>query len=137
MVTNLILCWRAGLISMVAKVISSTENLTDNYITLDKGTKDGIKTRNGSYLSTGNSWTSNVMQRKLLSGVFYSHSNFQVSSEILGKKLRKEEVTALGIGKWGRGTNPKMMELTTVDRFKPVSKGDSVVTSMQNSIFPA
>ncbi len=120
---------------MVAKVISSTENLTDNYITLDKGTKDGIKPGMGVICPQG------IVGQVMSCNENYSrvssilHSNFQVSSEILGKKLRKEEVTALGIGKWG-GTNPSILELTTVDRFKPVSKGDSVVTSMQNSIFP-
>jgi rod shape-determining protein MreC len=120
---------------LVAKVISSTENLTDNYITIDKGTKHGIKPGMGVICPQG------VVGQVMSCNEDFSrvssilHSNFQVSSEILGKKLRKEEVTALGIGKWG-GTNPSIMQLTTVDRFKPVSKGDSVVTSMQNSIFP-
>lgn len=120
---------------LVAKVISSTENLTDNYITIDKGTKHGIKPGMGVICPQG------VVGQVMSSNEDFSrvssilHSNFQVSSEILGKKLRKEEVTALGIGKWG-GTNPRIMQLTTVDRFKPVSKGDSVVTSMQNSVFP-
>jgi rod shape-determining protein MreC len=120
---------------LVAKVISSTENLTDNYITIDKGTKHGIKPGMGVICPQG------VVGQVMSCNEDFSrvssilHSNFQVSSEILGKKLRKEEVTALGIGKWG-GTNPRIMQLTTVDRFKPVSKGDSVVTSMQNSVFP-
>lgn len=120
---------------LVAKVISSTENLTDNYITLDKGTKDGLKPGMGVICPQG------IVGQVMSCSENYArvssilHSNFQVSSEILGAKLRKEQTTALGIGKWD-GTNPKILNLTTVDRFKPVNKGDSVVTSMQNSIFP-
>jgi rod shape-determining protein MreC len=63
------------------------------------------------------------------------HSKFVVSSEISSKKLRAENLKALGIAKW-EGGNPSIISLTTVDRFKPVYKGDSVYTSMQNSVFP-
>jgi rod shape-determining protein MreC len=120
---------------LVAKVISSTENLTDNYITIDKGTKDGIKPGMGVICPQG------VVGQVMSCNEEYSrvssilHSGFSVSAEILSNKLRKDGIAALGIGKW-EGINPKIIQLTTVDRFKPVFKGDSVVTSMQNSIFP-
>lgn len=120
---------------LVAKVISSTENLADNYITLDKGSDDGIVPGMGVICPQG------VVGQVMSCNEKYSrvssilHSKLSVSSEILNANLRKEGKTALGIGKW-EGANSKIIKLNTVDRFKPISKGDSVVTSMQNSIFP-
>jgi rod shape-determining protein MreC len=119
----------------VAKVINSTVSLTKNYITIDKGTKDGLKPGMGVISPQG------VVGQIMSCGENYSrissilHSEFSLSSQVLNKKLRANNVTALGIGKWS-GTNSKTIQLTTIDRFKTIFKGDSVVTSMQNSIFP-
>lgn len=120
----------------VAKVVSSTENLTNNYITIDKGSKHGLKPGMGVICPDG------IVGQVMSCNEEYSrvssilHSSFSVSAEVLNKSLRKEKIVALGIGKWA-GNSPKIIQLTTVDRFKPIFKGDSVVTSMQNSIFPA
>lgn len=120
---------------MVAKVISSTQNPTDNYITIDKGTKHGIKPGMGVICPDG------VVGQVMSCNNLYSrvstilHSSFSISAEILNKKLRTSNESALGIGKWN-GENSKTIQLTTIDRFKPIFKKDSVVTSMQNSVFP-
>ncbi|MDP5120306.1 MAG: rod shape-determining protein MreC [Spirosomaceae bacterium] len=120
----------------VAKVVKNTVNLTNNYITIDLGSLDGIKPGMGVIGPQGI-----VGQIKSCSehfSIVYSilHSRFSVSSEVLNQKLRQDEVQALGIGKWD-GSNPRFFKLTTIDRFKPITKGDSVVTSEQNSIFPS
>ncbi len=120
----------------VAKVVKNTVNLTNNYITIDLGSLDGIKPGMGVIGPQGI-----VGQVKTCSehfSIVYSilHSRFSVSSEVLNQKLRQEEVQALGIGTWD-GSNPRFFKLTTIDRFKPITKGDSVVTSEQNSIFPS
>lgn len=118
-----------------AKVVGSTQNLTDNYITIDKGTKDGVKPGMGVISPQG------IVGQVMSSNEHYSrvysilHSKISVSSEVLNKKLREGGNVALGIGTWG-GTNPRYLNLNTVDRFKPVAKGDSVVTSQHNPIFP-
>lgn len=120
---------------ITAKVIGSTHNLTNNFITIDKGTADGIKKGMGVISSQG------VVGQVLYANEHYSriysllHSQQMVSAEILNKKLRETESNALGIAKWD-GESPKYINLTNVDRFKPVSKGDSVVTSPHNPIFP-
>ncbi len=118
-----------------AKVISSTQNLTDNYITIDKGTKDGIKPGMGVISPQG--IVGQVMSCNEDYCRVYSilHSKQSVSAQLLNKALRENNDVALGIGKW-EGTNPKYLSLKTIDRFKPVKKGDSVVTSQQNAIFP-
>jgi rod shape-determining protein MreC len=119
----------------VAKVISNTVNLTDNYITIDKGTADGVKAGMGVICPQG------VVGQVMSCGEHYSrvysilHSSFTISSEVQNRKLRANNQTALGIGKWN-GNSPKMIKLTTIDRFKPIYKNDTVLTSMQNAIFP-
>jgi rod shape-determining protein MreC len=119
----------------VAKVVGSTHNLTDNFITIDKGTEDGVKAGMGVISPNG------VVGQVAYANKHYSrvysvlHSKQMVSAEVLSKKLRESSTIALGIAKWG-GTNARYIQLNTVDRFKPVAKGDSVVTSLQNPIFP-
>ena len=119
----------------VAKVVGSTHNLTDNFITIDKGSDDGIRAGMGVISPQG------VVGQVAYANKHYSrvysilHSRQMVSAEVLNKKLRENATVALGIAKWD-GTNPHYVGLNTVDRFKPVAKGDSVVTSLQNPIFP-
>lgn len=119
----------------VAKVISNSVNLTDNYITIDKGTADGLKPGMGVISPQG--VVGQVMSCNENYSRVYSllHSELVVSSEVLNKRLRKDGISALGVGKW-EGSSPKLLSLSTIDRFKPVFKGDTVVTSMQNAIFP-
>jgi rod shape-determining protein MreC len=120
---------------IVAKVIKSSQNLSDNYITIDKGTNDGLKPGMGVICPqgvVGQIMTCNENYSRISSIL---HSNFSISSEILNKTLKKENVRALGIGKWESG-NPSIISLNNVDRFKSIFKGDTVVTSMQNSVFP-
>jgi rod shape-determining protein MreC len=120
----------------VAKVINNTTNLTDNYVTIDKGSLDGIEPGMGVISPQG--VVGQVKSCNERMSIVYSilHSRFQVSSEIKNKDLRKLNEKALGIGKWD-GANPRIINLTTVDRFKPIKIGDSVMTSEQNSIFPS
>jgi rod shape-determining protein MreC len=119
----------------VAKVIASSFSSSDNYITIDKGSKDGIKPGMGVICPQG------VVGQVMSCNENYArvssilHSKFFVSAEVLNKKLRQSQQAALGIGKWN-GASSRTIQLTTIDRFKSVFKGDSVVTSMQNSVFP-
>ena len=119
----------------VAKVVGSTHNLTDNFITIDKGTDDGVRQGMGVISPQG------VVGQVAYANTHYArvysilHSRQMVSAEVLNQKLRETNTVALGIAKWD-GANPHHVKLNTVDRFKPVAKGDSVVTSMQNPIFP-
>lgn len=120
-----------------AKVVNSTVDLVDNYITIDKGTKDGLRVGMGVISPTG------VVGQIMSCSEHYSrvysilHSSYTLSAEVINSTLRQEpNNNALGIAKWD-GQDPKLIQLTTIDRFKPIAKGDSVVTSEQNAIFPA
>lgn len=120
----------------IAKVVNNTVNLSKNYLTLDKGTLDGIEPGMGVICPQG--VVGQVMQCSEHFSRVYSvlHSDFNVSSEIKNLTLRKNNDKALGIAKWG-GLNPRVIELTTIDRFKTIKQGDSVITSEQNVIFPS
>ncbi len=119
-----------------AKVINSTTGLTDNYLTLNKGKLDGILPGMGVISSKG------VIGQVMSCSDHYSrvysilHSDFTVSSEVLNKDLTKLEQTALGLCNWS-GSSHRVIQMNTVDKFKPVHVGDSVVTSEQNLIFPS
>ncbi|WP_337041411.1 rod shape-determining protein MreC [Emticicia sp. 17c] len=120
----------------VAKVVNSTVSLSKNYLTIDKGKLDGIEPGMGVICPQG--VVGQVMQCSDHFSRVYSilHSEFNVSSEVNNQALRSKNEKALGIAKWG-GLNPRVIDLTTIDRFKPIKKGDSVVTSEQNVIFPS
>ncbi|KPM48511.1 rod shape-determining protein MreC [Jiulongibacter sediminis] len=119
----------------IAKVVNSTTARTKNYVTIDKGTLDGIEPGMGVIGPKGV-----IGQVKSCSdhfSVVYSilHSDFRVSSEVVNKKLVENNETALGLCVWP-GESRSLVEMNTVDKFKPVAVGDSVVTSSQNLIFP-
>ncbi len=120
----------------VAKVVNNTVNLTNNYLTLDKGTLDGIEPGMGVICPQG--VVGQVMSCSEHFSRVYSilHANFNVSTEVKNLSLRTKNDKALGIAKWG-GLNPRVIDLTTIDRFKPIKQGDSVITSEQNVIFPS
>lgn len=120
----------------VAKVIKSTQNLTNNYITIDKGTLDGIEKGMGVISPQGIVGQVIACSEHFSRIVSTLHSRTQVSSEVVNQKLRSENIHALGIGQWN-GANSRIIKLTTIDRFKPLTKGDSVITSEQNNVFPA
>lgn len=120
----------------VAKVIKNTLNLTNNYITIDKGLLDGMEPGMGIIGPQGVVGQIKSCSEHFCTAYSILHSRFTVSAEVLSQKLRDGQSQALGIGKWN-GVSPRYLKLTTIDRFKPITKGDSVVTSEQNAIFPA
>jgi rod shape-determining protein MreC len=120
-----------------AKVVNSSVDLTDNYITIDKGTKDGLRVGMGVISPTG--VVGQIMSCSDHFSRVYSilHSSYTLSAEVVNATLRQDLTNnALGIAKWD-GQDPRLIQLTTIDRFKPIAKGDSVLTSEQNAIFPA
>lgn len=111
-----------------AKVVNNTTQFANNYITIDKGTLDGIRPGMGVISPTG------VVGKVKLCNAHFSvitsilHSDFLVSS-------RLTKANEIGTAKWD-GTNPKLIKLDAISRYKPVAKGDSVLTSEFNSTFP-
>lgn len=120
----------------LAKVANSTIGYTKNYITINKGKADGIEPGMGVIGPRG------IVGQVMNCGEHFSrvysvlHVDFNVSSEVKSEALNKLEYTALGVSKWDAKSH-RNVKLTTIDKFKPVAKGDTVVTSAQNLIFPS
>lgn len=112
----------------VAKVINNTTTLANNTLTIDKGTADGLRPGMGVISPTG------IVGRVRFCNEHYSvvtsilHSEFRVSARL----VKAEEI---GTARWP-GIDPTRMTLVDISRNKPVSKGDSVMTSEYNSVFP-
>lgn len=112
----------------VAKVVDNETNKTNNVLTIDKGTVDGIKPGMGVISATG------VVGKVRFCSENYSvvtsilHSQFMVSSKL----VRSKEI---GYAKWP-GKDPNFIDMIDVSKYTKIFKGDSAVTSDQNSVFP-
>ncbi len=112
----------------VAKVVNNSTHFTDNYITIDKGSDDGIMSGMAVISPTGVVGKVKVCSPHFSYVISILHSEFMVSSKL----LRANEI---GPAKWD-GRDPRLIKLMDISRYKPVAKGDSVVTSEFNSTFP-
>ncbi len=112
----------------VAKVINNTTQLANNYLTIDKGTDDGILPGMGVISPTGVVGKVRFCNRHFSVITSILHSEFRISSRLV-------KANDIGSARW-EGIDPRVMTLLDISRYKPVSKGDSVVTSEYNSTFP-
>jgi rod shape-determining protein MreC len=112
----------------VAKVVDNETNKQNNVLTIDKGTAHGIKPGMGVISATG------VVGKVRFCSEQYSvvtsilHSQFMVSSKL----VRSKEI---GYAKWP-GKDPNFIDMIDVSKYTKIFKGDSAVTSDQNSVFP-
>jgi len=112
----------------VAKVVDNETNKQNNVLTIDKGTADGVKPGMGVISATG------VVGKVRFCSEHYSvitsilHSQFMVSTKL----VRSKEI---GYAKWA-GKDPNLIDLIDVSKYTKIFKGDSAVTSDQNSVFP-
>jgi rod shape-determining protein MreC len=120
---------------ILAKVANNTVGLTKNYLTLNKGRLDGIEPGMGVIGPSG------VVGQVMSCSDHFSrvisilNVDFSISSEVVNDTLRAEDIIALGVSNWDAKSH-SIIDLKTIDKFKKISKGDSVVTSSQNLIFP-
>jgi rod shape-determining protein MreC len=113
---------------VVAKVIFNTTQHPNNYITLDKGTADGIRPGMGVISPTGVVGKVKICSENLSVVTSILHSDFLVSSKL----VRSGEI---GPVQWD-GVSPNRMKMLYISRNIRITRGDSVVTSDYNSTFP-
>lgn len=113
----------------VARVINNTTQHPHNYITLDKGTADGIQPGMGVISPTGVVGKVKICSEHISIVTSILHSDFMVSSRLL-------KAGQIGTAKWD-GINPNRMKMLDVSRNTKMYRGDSVVTSEYNSVFPS
>lgn len=112
----------------VAKVVESSVYRTDNYLTIDKGAADGVRERMGVMSSDGIVGIVTVCNAHFSKVTSILHSQFSVGAML----LRSGEI---GTVEW-QTTNPSVVSLRDISRYKKVLKGDTAVTSNYSSVFP-
>ena len=117
-----------GFYYKTARVVNSSINKVNNYITIDKGTQQGVKDQMGVFNNHG------------VIGITYTSSkNFTVvltllnSKSIISCKVKGNTLCTL---KWD-GNDTRYSYLIDLPRYELFTKGDTVVTSGFSSIFPA
>ena len=113
---------------VVAKVVNNTTQFANNYITIDKGTDDGIRPGMGVISPTGVVGKVKVCNQHFSVITSILHSEYLVSSQLV-------KAGEIGSAKWD-GVDPHLIKLMDIPRHKSVNKGDSVVTSGFNLTFP-
>ena len=111
-----------------AEVYKNSYSLSDNYLTINKGEKDGLVEDFGVITSNG------------IIGIIDNTSNgYATVLSILNRKSRinakLKSTNHIGSLKWN-GKSPEFTQLIDVSKFAPVKVGDTIVTGGQSSIFP-
>lgn len=113
---------------VVAKVRNLTTTQFNNYITIDKGLADGLTPGMGVISSTGVVGKIKSCSEHYSIVISILHSEYSVSAKL---KSNNE----IGSVRW-KGTNPDVVDLGEVSRYKTVNIKDTVVTSDFNAVFP-
>lgn len=111
-----------------AKIIKNSTNKRSNYITLNKGSKHGIKVDMGVITSTGIVGIVNAVSENFSSVISILHKDFKISA-----KLKNNE--QLGTVTWG-GSNYRYGKLVDIPTHVKPEVGDTVVTSGYSTSFP-
>lgn len=114
--------------AIACKVIDQTTQLSQNYLTIDKGLSDGIKPGMAVISSTGivGKVMSSTENLSLIVSVLHTSNTVSAKLKSSGE---------LGYMKWP-GYQAEVGELMDVSKYKKVTKGDTVVTSDYNAVFP-
>ena len=111
-----------------AKVIKNSYNVHENYLTLDKGEKDGLKQDMGVINSLG-----------IVGVVENTSKNYATVLSILNVKspinAKIKKSGHFGSLVWN-GKSTGFVQLTDVPRLASVKRGDTMVTGGQSTIFP-
>lgn len=111
-----------------AKVIGNSTRRFDNYITINQGSKAGIKT--GMGVMSGNGVVGRV---KAVSTHFATITSLLHTDVMVSSRLKGSETFCTTT--WP-GRDPQIAELLYVPRHIQVQPGDTVTTSGFNAIFP-
>jgi len=111
-----------------AKIVNNTITKSINYITLNKGKKDGVEKGWGVISSNG------------VVGIITNVSeNFSLAMSVISVKMlisvRHKNTNALGNLSWN-GKNPNILQVQNLSKTLPVRVNDTILTAGFSSIFP-
>jgi len=111
-----------------ARVVANSLRFSQNYLTLYKGSKDGIKPGMGVFNSQG-----------IVGRVKSVSENYAVAFSVLNTNLlisaKIKSSDVFGSVRWD-GSNTSEVQLLYVPRHVKASKGDTVISSGFNEVFP-
>lgn len=111
-----------------ADVFKNSYNLTNNYLTINKGKKDNIKQDYGVITSKG-----------IVGIVENTSNNYSTVLSVLSKKNRinaqLKKTNHIGSLVWN-GKSEEFVQLIDISKFAPVAVGDTIMTGGQSAIFP-
>ena len=110
-----------------AKIIESTVNKQNNYITLDKGSRDGVAVNMGIVSPQGVVGIVKDVSPNFSIVLSLLHSQFNIYA-----KLKNSDVT--GMLTWD-GESPQYAQIANIANIEPVKMGDTVLTQ-HSLIFP-
>lgn len=112
-----------------AKVINQTINLYNNYITINKGEKDGVKEQMGVIGNNG-----------VVGIVTQTSENYatilSVLNTISGVSAKIKEQSHFGVLTWDPGSTYNTFNLEAIPKHATIEIGDSIITSGFSTIFP-
>ncbi|MEN9448567.1 MAG: hypothetical protein RJA25_1857 [Bacteroidota bacterium] len=111
-----------------ANIVNNSINKSVNYITIDKGTIDGIQKGLGVISSNG------------VVGIITNVSeHFSLAISVISVKtligVRHKKTNALGNLNW-KGDNPFILQVDGFSKTLPIKKNDTIITAGFSSIFP-
>ena len=113
---------------VAAKVYKNSYSSKNNYITINKGTSQGIRQDQGVITSKG-----------IVGIVENVSSNYASVISILNSKSRinaqLKKTNHIGSLVWN-GKSPYFCQLIDISKFAPIKQGDTIVTGGQSTIFP-
>lgn len=116
-------------ITIPVKVIKNSYQLTDNYLLLNKGKKEGVKATMGVISSQGIVGIVEEVSQSYARVISILNSNISINA-----KLKKSN--HFGSLVW-QGGKPNLVKLIDVPRAAAIQVGDSIVTGGNSLIFPA
>lgn len=111
-----------------ARVVANSLRFSQNYLNLDKGSKDGIKPGMGVFNSQGI-----VGRVKSVSENYAIVFSVLNTNLLISAKIKSSDV--FGSVRWD-GSNTSEVQLLYVPRHVKASKGDTVISSGFNAVFP-
>ncbi|MFM7016973.1 MAG: rod shape-determining protein MreC [Bacteroidota bacterium] len=115
---------------ITAKVVNSTSSLPNNYLTINKGTLDGIKPEMGVICGSGVVGIVQQVSEHYSTVMTLLHTKSSVSAKINANGFYGSLV-------WGEEGNPHESLLKDIDKTVPVKKGDTISTTEFSALFPA
>lgn len=114
----------------VAKAVNNTVSNHHNYITLDKGSDDGVTPHSGIITSQGVVGIVRVVSPKYSVAMSILHRQTRISANVKGSNFPGSLI-------WDQKENdPQLFKLTDIPKHADIAVGDTVQTSGFSAIFP-